>query len=208
MIIRGDSKARHRMAHIHEDPYMNINYRGGSTINNNFLNTYTLQRIKRAFRPIVILWFGTCELTFKNGKYIRLAEDIDNKLQEIEHSYIAYKEKVLRVNSNSTVIFLECPSFSIPVWNRVKGHYYPERFDNEQLELEKAIKTLNYIIRAINGNMRVPKLSLDLEDSTKRRKNKPRKYYYNYMALTDGVHPGKDIARLWYLRIVKMISFL
>ena len=90
----------------------------------------------------------------------------------------------------------------------MKGHYYPECFDNEKLELEKAINNLNHIILAINGNMRVPKLSLDLEDSIKRRKNKPRKYYYNHMALTDGVHPGKDIARLWYLRIVKMIFFL
>ena len=184
MIIRGDSKARHLMAFIHEDPYINLNYRSGATIDNSFLhNTYTLNRIRRAFKPIVIIWLGTCELTTKRGRFIRLVDDIDSKLIEVERKtlqpYKLYKEKVLDLNPNSTVIFLECPYFSITVWNRAKGHYYPETFNTEQIELERAIKELNYILRAINDNIRIPKISLDMEYSIKIRKNKPRTYLQN-----------------------------
>lgn len=195
------------MAHIHEDPYININYRAGATIENSFLNSFTLNRIKRAYRPIVILWLGTCELTTKRGKFIRLVEDVETRLLEIERKYSDYKDKILNTNGQSTVIFLECPYFSIPVWNKIKGHYYPECFEEEQILLEKAIKDLNSIFKGLNGCLRVPKLSIDMEFSIK-KKRKPRKYFQNYKTLTDGVHPGKEIARLWYLRIIRMISFL
>ena len=209
VIIRGDSKARYLMAHVHEDPYMNINHRGGATIYNTFLGDYTLNRIKRSYKPIVIIWLGTCELTEKRGKFIRIVENIDERLDEIETQYTLYKERILSANAESTVIYLECPFFNIPLWNKHKGHYNPDGFEPDQILLEKAIKRLNIILRSITDDeVRNPKLSLDLEESTKKR-NKPRKYHLNYKALSiDGVHPGKDIARLWYLRIVRMISFL
>ena len=168
VIIRGDSKARYLMSQIHEDPYININHRGGATIRNTaFLGNYTLNRIRRSYKPIVIIWLGTCELTVKQGKYIRLVDNIDNRLDEIDIEYTEYKECVHRANNQSTVIFLDCPFFSIPLWNKYKGHHNPDCFELEQATLERAIRRLNIILRSINDECRAPKLSLDLEYTKK-----------------------------------------
>lgn len=141
VIIRGDSKARYLMRHVHEDPYININHRGGATIRNEtFLGNYTLNRVRRSYKPIVIIWLGMCELTTKRGKFVRLVENVDDRLDQIEQEYNIYKERVLSANSESTVIFLECPYYSIPLWNKHRGHYNPNCFQLEQVQLEIAIK--------------------------------------------------------------------
>ena len=154
--IRGDSKARCLLPFLHEDPYLNIVSRPGADIHNKFLRKQTITRIKRAYKPVVIIWLGTCELTVKRGKFIRLVDNVEKRLLEIELDYSYYKEELIRENIDSTIIYLECPFFSIVEWNRKRGHYAPETFSDEQIRLEKGIKQLNIILKGINGLIRTP----------------------------------------------------
>lgn len=208
VIVRGDSKARHFMAHVHNDPYINITYRPGAKIDNIFLQHHTLHRVRRSYKPIVVIWLGTCELTEKRGRFIRLTDNIENTLDSVRIAYASYKEQVLNANSDSTVIFLECPYINIEIWNRAKNHSSPDMFRFQQAEMERTIDKLNLILRELNGECRTPRLAQDFTHSLKKKKNKPRQYYKNYKILTDGVHPAKPVAKLWYLRLVKMVALL
>ena len=40
-------------------------------------------------KPIIFYFFGTCELTVKEGKYIRIAHDPKSKVEEIINHYMA-----------------------------------------------------------------------------------------------------------------------
>lgn len=207
VIVRGDSKARHLMPHVFNDPYININYRPGAKIDHSFLQHHTLHRVSRSHRPIVIIWMGTCELTEKRGRFIKLVPNVEDALERIRINYTKYKEQVLRANRESTVIFWECPYMNIEIWNRAKGHSSPDIFKFEQSEMENTIDKLNLILKEINGEIRTPRLAQDFTHSYK-KKNKARQYYKNYKVLTDGIHPGKPVSKLWYLRLVKMVAML
>ena len=78
-------------------------------ITEDFLQIYTLNKIARLPNPVVILRFGTCELTDKRGRYIHIAEDLDSRLDYIKENYIKYKQQILSINNNAEVIYLECP---------------------------------------------------------------------------------------------------
>ena len=183
-----------------------IIFRGGAKISNNFLQNYALDTLSRASNPVIILWFGTCELTIKTGKYILLSNNLDGKLEEIRQSYVEYKEKILRINSGSKVIYLECPYQSLIMWNFGKGHPTPGIFIHDQKILEDYTTKLNKIIAEINGKQVVPHLAQDFQFSIKKKK-RAQKYLKNYSLLYDGVHPGKILSQIWYLRIMRMLSF-
>lgn len=157
-------------------------------------------------RPVVILWFGSCELTIKRGKFVYLADNIETKLQTVKANYLNYKEQILIANSNSKVIFLECPFQSLIIWNFLKNHKHPGIFKEDQKILELYISKLNKIIQEINGTQVVPHISQDLIFCVKKKRRAPI-YLKNYKLLTDGVHPGKLVSELWYLRFMRMLSF-
>ena len=49
--------------------YVHVIYKSGANISSDFVEDF-IKRARRAQRPIVYIWFGTCELTDKSGKYI------------------------------------------------------------------------------------------------------------------------------------------
>lgn len=132
IIFRSDSKGRSLLPYTNHFNRLNLVFRGGAKITNDFLQKYTLDTISRASNPIIVLWFGTCELTVKRGKYIFISDNLDDKLEEIRLSYIKYKEKILSVNSGSKVIYLECPYQSLIMWNFGRGHPTPGIFNQDQ----------------------------------------------------------------------------
>ena len=206
VILRGDSKCRALLPHINFLNKIDLIFRGGAKITDDFLQQKTLIRISRAPNPVIILWFGTCELTVKRGKYIFIADNLEAKLNSVVQSYIAYKQQILSVNNRSKVIFMECPFQSIIIWNFLRKHPHPGSFKNDQRQLEDYIAKLNCKISEINGNQVVPHISQDLIFSIKKRK-RSAKNLKNYSLLNDGVHPGKQLSYLWYLRILRMLSF-
>ena len=206
VLLRADSKGRSLLPYTNYRNKLNLVFRGGATIRNEFLQSYTLNKIARLRNPVVILWFGSCEMTQKNGKYISLIDNPEDKLVQIRNDYIAYKQQIKNANKNSTIIYLECPFQSIVIWNFVKGHPSPGSFKDEQRLLESYITKLNHIIKEINGDQVVPHLSQDMIFSIKKKKRTP-KYLKNFSLLYDGVHPSKTLSKLWYLRIMRMLSF-
>ena len=69
IIFRSDSKGRALLPYINHYNQMNLVFRGGAKINSDFLQNYTLNKVSRIYNPVIVLWFGTCELTVKRGKY-------------------------------------------------------------------------------------------------------------------------------------------
>ena len=205
VIIRSDSKGRSLMPYFTNTNRINLIYRPGKGIDDNFMKEYTLNRIKRTSKPIVILFFATCELTDKKGKYIYLPAELERRVDEVIDKYIKYKHKILQYNSEATVIYLDCPYFSLTVWNFLRGHPSPGSFDLDQKRLEQAILAFNLKLKNINGDRCVPRLALDFIYSIK-KKNKPIKKLRNYSLLRDGVHAGPFLTELWALRIMRLIS--
>lgn len=205
VIFRSDSKGRALMPYFMNTNRINLIFRPGKGIDDNFMQEYTLNRIKRTYKPIVILFFGTCELTDKRGKYIHIPVDIETRIDEIIDKYIKYKARILQYNAGATVIYLECPFFSIIIWNFLRKHPSPGIFELDQKRLEDAILTFNLKLKDINGDRAVPRLTLDFIYSIKKR-NKPIRKYKNYSLLSDGVHTGAFLTRLWALRIMRMIA--
>lgn len=205
VIFRSDSKGRCLLPYFTNTRRINLIYRGGSKITDSFMQDYTLNRIKHTPNPIVVLFFGTCELTNKQGKFIYIPQNIDERVDQIIEQYIDYKRKILEYNSDAIVIFLDCPYFSLVLWNFRKKHPSPGLFEQDQKKLEAAILTLNGKLKDLNGDRAVPRLAKDFMYSIK-KKNKPIKRFRNYNLLYDGVHANCFLAKLWALRINRMIS--
>lgn len=205
VIFRSDSKGRCLLPYFTNTNKFSLIYRSGGIIKDTFMQEYTISKIERTKEPLVILFFGTCELTNKNGKYIYLPRDINARVEQIIEQYSTYKRRVLECNPQATVLFLECPYFSIIIWNFLKGHPHPGIFNNDQKKLEEAIVLFNLKLKELNGNRVVPRLSVDFMYSTK-KKNKQSTKFRNYGLLKDGVHANNFLAKLWSLRISRMIA--
>ena len=206
IIFRSDSKGRSLLPFINYRNRMDLIFRGGAKLTDNFLQFYTLRKIANSVRPVVILWFGSCELTVKRGKFIHLAENIETKLASVIDSYLIYKQQVLEANKESKIIFIECPFQSLIIWNFLKGHPTPGVFKEDQKILEQYISKLNNKIKEINGNQVIPHIAQNFGFCVKKKKRSPI-YLKNYSLLTDGVHPGKLLSKLWFLRFMRMLSF-
>lgn len=77
-----------------------------------------IENIKIVHNPLVVIWFGTCELSTKSGKF---SDSIRNPYQTIEQlltEYMQIKRDILLANSSAKVVFLECLYFSILLWNK------------------------------------------------------------------------------------------
>ena len=178
-------------------------YRGGAKSTDQDLKRIIFQKIRHVRKPIVFIWFGTCELTVKQGRCISLINGLNNKNDELIDSYRNLRREILEVNRNSVVVFIECPYFSIYEWNRMKGNC-SEEDKSANLELKVAIDNLNYRLAELN-TVSTPRISLDLIASCK-KKGKSTSYKVNYRLLTDGVHPSQNLARLWLRKVVVLAN--
>ena len=204
VIFRSDSKGR-AFLQLLNHRRINLIYRSGAKLDDNFMKGYTLNRIKRTYKPTVILFFGTCEIVDKRGKYLYIPHNINARIEEIIIKYTEYKQTILLYNPEATVIFLDCPYLSLIIWNFLRKHPSPGSFEADQKILEQGILVLNRKLKDINGPRPVPRLSLDFMYSIKKR-NKPIKRLRNYGLLYDGVHAGSLLVNLWYQRIIRMIA--
>ena len=89
------------------------------------MQEYTINKIRRTKKPLIIIFFGTCELTNKQGKYIYLPQDPQERVNQVIVQYIKYKQRILECNPDANVFFLECPYFTLTIWNFLKGHPHP-----------------------------------------------------------------------------------
>lgn len=164
----------------------------------------SLSRISRNAHPLVLIWFGTCELTYKRNKFLYLRDNNEQRINLITNLYQTFKDLILLRNNRATVVFLNIPQYSIIVWNENKGHHNSKSFTGDQEQLIHHINLLNANINTLNGNICMPIFSIDLTRTT-RRKNSGTQYKINFNLYRDGVHPGPLLAELWLKRICLLI---
>ena len=87
----------------------------------------------------------------------------------------------------------------------MKKHPSPGSFDKDQRKLEEGIYRFNLKLKEMNGNRVVPRLAVDFMYTIK-KKNRQIKRFRNYSLLKDGVHASNFLAKLWALRISRMIA--
>ena len=152
----------------------------------------------------------TCDFTKfdRRTRYLSLDEDVSvadvvDKLQNI-------KREVLKVNASTEVIFLQCPVFSIRLWNEYQNHSNPDSFKDDDEALIGKIGNLNDEIDSINST-RSPPFSLDLLRASKVRRGRSQnriqtKYAYNFKDLyKDGIHPIDTLAKLWLRKLQQIV---
>jgi rRNA pseudouridine-1189 N-methylase Emg1 (Nep1/Mra1 family) len=61
----------------------------GANVNSDKLIEKLLRSIKKADEPVILIWFGTCEITEKEGKYISIRK---YPYQNIEVSLSQYRD--------------------------------------------------------------------------------------------------------------------
>lgn len=165
---------------------------------------------------LLVVWTGTCDLTqfiqqydyankysqsrTRRKRYIDLSNitisDIIWQYQEILSAAAVY-------GSSVQVVFLECPQYSVEIWNENQGHPNFEIFQSNTKILLEKIEELNKTIQEVNksNHINAPKFGLDLVKSRKSN----RAYTsakVSFSLLEDGIHPDVVLSQYWLRRIV------
>ena len=165
---------------------------------------------------LLVIWTATCDLTqftqqntpkfnhydsrHRRKKYIDLSSisisDIIGQYQRILRFASYY-------GSDVKVVFLECPQYSIEIWNENQGHPDPESFHSNTEILLRKIEDLNKEIQQLNKTNKIcaPKFGLDLLKSRKSNKSYSSTKV-SFSLLKDGIHPEVVLSQYWLRRIV------
>lgn len=172
----------------------------GATARTQRLTQELFRNYSHESNPTIIIWLGTCELTYKTGNEVKIDESVNKQRQisNIIDNYTNLKSKILEHIPNANIIFLECPYYSIERWNKTGINTEQDK------KLKDLVDNLNSEIALLNSQP-TPRVSQDQIISNK-SKGKKTKYKVNYNTLTDGIHPGRAIARLWLLKLLKTLS--
>ncbi|CAG2184475.1 unnamed protein product [Mytilus edulis] len=76
------------------------------------------------------IWYGTCDLTSKNKKYIALTSETDSAIDKAAE-YLGKIKELVKQYPNCRVTFLEIPVYSISEYNKNKDHKTPEIFKEQ-----------------------------------------------------------------------------
>lgn len=148
--------------------------------------------IQRHKNIIIYLWAGTCDITYKKGKYIFLRHQSEQAVEDILKQYQRAINIIARYK-NAELKLIDCPFLSISNWNTSKGHPEPESFKESDLKVTNQIKSLNKGIWKLNS--RLGKVSIRVSQYfIKRRKTRARKARTSVnlnINSKDGVHPGE-----------------
>ena len=118
------------------------------------------------------IWFGTCELTVKSGKYIHIPP---YPYQQVEHVLTIYRgqNRILRENRQAKIIVLECPYFLAYRWNKFQGRKYSTQTEEtekkQDTELKSIVQYFNDQLKLINRDRTTPKISQDQIISSKKK---------------------------------------
>jgi len=209
--LMSDSKGNYlqRVVERGQDIF-DIVFQKGASSENRHLLSKILDVVRGVDSPLLMIWTGTCDFTKfdRRTRYLSLDEDVSvadvvDKLQNI-------KREVLKVNASTEVIFLQCPVFSIRLWNEYQKHSKPDSFKDDDEALFGKIGNLNDEIDSINST-RSPPFSLDLLRASKVRRGRSQnriqtKYAYNFKDLyKDGIHPIDTLAKLWLRKLQQIV---
>lgn len=171
-----------------------------------WLARYLPGKVYKYGKIVLYIWLGTCDLTYKSGKFIQLRHSSDHEavtyLIEQINKFQAYLKEY---SASVKPIFLEIPPYSIQVWNSSRGHQNPEIFKIDDSLLSHRIALVNeYIasINAVNGVTSI-RFRLDLLKVRKSKANKRTSIHFGHYK--DGIHPNRILARYWMKRLIAKI---
>ena len=154
------------------------------------------ERIEKALARhqfiLIYLWAGTCDITYKKGKYIYLRHKSNHSVNNIVQEYYRAID-IIQKYPNADIKFIDCPILSITKWNRIKGHKDSESFKNDDSLATHQIKLLNKRIWQINSTLKKAsvRVSRYFFRCRKRQGKVSRKSVVLSINNKDGVHPGK-----------------
>ena len=154
----------------------------------------------------VYFWLGTCDLTYKPGRYIYLNSAYHSDANRLIRNLYVLSNYALRQNISLTL--LETPIFSIREYNLSVGHQHPHLFLDQDYHLRCELERINEAVREINAanNRHSPKFSLDLQRNRPSAGPRRRQYYTNYKLYRDGIHPKTELSKLWLRKIAMLVK--
>jgi hypothetical protein len=175
--------------------------------------------VKKAKRSVVIVWLGTSDITGWKGKYVSVKSYPYQKIEFALSKYRTLKRRLLQANPEATVVFLECPYYSITRFNKFKitnsnsktatnKHYQrnaiaASRADNQVCCM---VDYFNDHLRLINRNCDTPRISQDINASSNGVRPERTSYRKNWNAYSNGIHPARALARLWLYRVIELAT--
>ena len=203
--------------------------KSGATAADGDLIEEVRNNIKGKNKPVVLVWFGTCELTVKRGKYIKLRNHPYQNAEICLTEYRDFKEKILDTNNNTKIVFLDCPYYSPKKYHilnksTTKGQNEPDvKGDSNNQEVisnkkkRKVIpplyedKNLSSVVDYFNNHLKLlndlktPRFTTDIIASHKKTDTRT-KYRKNYNLYYDGIHPIRPLAKLWMYKLIRFAS--
>jgi hypothetical protein len=154
-----------------------------------------LRLVKELKDPIILVWLGTCEITRKVDKYIKLYKYPYQNIEFILTEYRKLRYQIRRKNPSASLYFIECPCYSITKSNKPKNivvnstinlgkvnERYPSLIVNKIREVreiqwaakvDKEVSTqidyYNDHLKLLNRGISTPRLSQDIILSNKSR---------------------------------------
>ena len=147
------------------------------------------------------VWAGTCDLTTKEGKEIRLTDVAGPALCNLQANLKKFKSLPSKFR-NLKVTLLETPYYSIEHYNIKKSIAVTEETKRQDLILRQQIDAINTKIRSFNANdnTRSPKFNIDT------RWCRAGRHYTRFGLYKDGVHPDELLAKVWLKNLTQTIT--
>jgi len=135
---------------------------------------------------VILISFGTCELTAKKGKYIYLRQPPYQNVEVCLTEARELKRKLLRANRDAKIYFLECP------------YYSTIKFNKQEISINKSVSDLNNNSKTKNRTVLKAKRGSGLTNTSTNRKqnnisvndiklNKAVEYYNSQLILLNGI---------------------
>lgn len=119
---------------------------GTSAADKKFLES-VCHRISGLQNPVILVFFGNCELTSKKENFISVKKPTDDNVKNIIENYKKYRSLILKDNRTATVKFIECPYYSPKKYNSTHnsdsvtaGINTSDREVKKQLQVEQVYK--------------------------------------------------------------------
>jgi hypothetical protein len=151
------------------------------------------------------VWLGTCNLTSKDkSRFISLSSQNNETIDHIIRTLLEFK-RFLTDYTQVKLVFLEVPIYSLKNWNEHCKHKDPSTFKDQDKQLQVQIFNLNKEIRKLNLDLNTnsPDFSAFLKANCRHRTRSRHDtwHYYNFNLYLDGIHPGRNLARVWLREI-------
>ncbi|CAC5391684.1 unnamed protein product [Mytilus coruscus] len=119
--------------------------------------------IKKKDRAILFLWIAPCDLTTKEGKFISITYNTtkyQSKIDNLVTKLSTLKAQIEARYKHTKVCLLECPPYSIKLYNKHQGHEDPNKYIEQTARLEnlkRQIRRLNTQIFRVKSTIKPEK---------------------------------------------------